>query len=148
MQRSILRRRVALFSLLSLPVMLLGAVGMMIMVAATSILTIFLGLEMLSLALYVLCGFVMRRATSRESSMKYFLLSSFASAILLYGIALTYGATGSTSFAGISHYLLHRADLLHLPPIAHVPNPIRDAVRSVPDIFVNSIIDSLLMIRS
>ncbi len=103
--------------------MLLSTVGMMIMVAATSFLTIFLGLEMLSLALYILCGFVMRRATSRESSMKYFLLSSFASAILLYGIALTYGATGSTSFAGINYYLLHRVDLLHLLPGAHVPTP-------------------------
>ncbi len=103
--------------------MLLGTVGMMIMVAATSFLTVFLGLEMLSLALYILCGFVMRRATSRESSMKYFLLSSFASAILLYGIALTYGATGNTSFAGINYYLLHRADLLHLLPGAHVPTP-------------------------
>ena len=106
--------------------MLLGTVGMMIMVAATSFLTIFLGLEMLSLALYILCGFVMRRATSREASMKYFLLSSFASAILLYGIALTYGATGSTSFAGISNYLLHRADpFLHLLPVTnvHIPAP-------------------------
>ncbi len=100
--------------------MLLGTVGMMIMVAATSFLTIFLGLEMLSLALYILCGFVMRRATSRESSMKYFLLSSFASAFLLYGIALTYGATGSTSFAGISHYLLPPSDLLHLLPVTGV----------------------------
>ena len=103
--------------------MLLSTVGMMIMVAATSFLTIFLGLEMLSLALYILCGFVMRRVTSRESSMKYFLLSSFASAILLYGIALTYGATGNTSFAGINYYLLHRADLLHLLPGSHVPTP-------------------------
>src|SRR6266852_347971 len=82
--------------------MLLGTVGMLIMVAATSFLTIFLGLEMLSLALYILCGFVMRRATSRESSMKYFLLSSFASAILLYGIALTYGATAPvTAFMSV-----------------------------------------------
>ena len=87
--------------------MLLSTVGMMIMVAAVSFLTIFLGLEMLSLALYILCGFVMRRATSREASMKYFLLSSFASAILLYGIALTYGATGSTSFAGIRQFMLN-----------------------------------------
>src|SRR5579859_3319476 len=87
--------------------MLLGTVGMMIMVAAVSFLTIFLGLEMLSLALYILCGFVMRRAASRESSMKYFLLSSFASAILLYGIALTYGATGSTSFVGIRQFMLN-----------------------------------------
>ncbi|MGH2495252.1 MAG: NADH-quinone oxidoreductase subunit N [Ktedonobacteraceae bacterium] len=85
--------------------MLLGTLGMLIMVAATSFLTIFLGLEMLSLALYILCGFVMRRATSRESSMKYFLLSSFASAFLLYGIALTYGATGSTAFVNIKNFL-------------------------------------------
>lgn len=85
--------------------MLFGTVGMLIMAAATSFLTIFLGLEMLSLALYILCGFVMRRATSRESSMKYFLLSSFASAILLYGIALTYGATGSTAFVNIKNFV-------------------------------------------
>ena len=101
--------------------MLLGTIGMMIMVAAVSFLTIFLGLEMLSLALYILCGFVSRRNTSQEASMKYFLLSSFASAILLYGIALTYGATGSTSFAGIHNYLLDRGDLLHLPPGASLP---------------------------
>src|SRR6266567_2794357 len=60
--------------------------------------TVFLGLEMLSLALYILCGFVTRRKSSQEAGMKYFLLSSFASAFLLYGIALIYGATGNTSF--------------------------------------------------
>ncbi len=86
--------------------MLLGTIGMMIMAAAISFLTIFLGLEMLSLALYILCGFVTRRSSSQESSMKYFLLSSFASAFLLYGIALTYGATGNTSFAGIHSFLI------------------------------------------
>ncbi len=86
--------------------MLLGTIGMMIMAAAISFLTIFLGLEMLSLALYILCGFVTRRSSSQESSMKYFLLSSFASAFLLYGIALTYGATGNTSFAGIYSFLI------------------------------------------
>lgn len=100
--------------------MLLGTVGMMIMAAATSFLTIFLGLEMLSLALYILCGFA-RRGVSQESGMKYFLLSSFASAILLYGMALIYGATGNTSFAGIRDYLAHRAALLHLPPGATLP---------------------------
>src|SRR6266446_3074761 len=85
--------------------MLLGTIGMMIMAAAISFLTIFLGLEMLSLALYILCGFVARRTTSQEAGMKYFLLSSFASAFLLYGIAMTYGATGNTSFTGIKNYL-------------------------------------------
>ena len=98
--------------------MLLGTIGMMIMAAATSFLTIFLGLEMLSLALYILCGFVARRPTSQESSMKYFLLSSFASAILLYGTALIYGATGSTSFAGIHQFFAgkfagHPGGILH-----------------------------------
>ncbi|HEX6479398.1 MAG TPA: NADH-quinone oxidoreductase subunit N [Ktedonobacteraceae bacterium] len=85
--------------------MLLATVGMMIMAAAISFLTVFLGIEMLSLALYILCGFVARRTTSQEAGMKYFLLSSFASAFLLYGIAMTYGATGNTSFTGIKNYL-------------------------------------------
>src|SRR5436305_7751477 len=81
--------------------MLMATVGMMLMAAATSFVMIFLGIEMLSLALYVLCGFVARRKASQEAGMKYFLLSSFASAFLLYGIAMTYGATGQTSFNGV-----------------------------------------------
>ncbi len=85
--------------------MLFATIGMMLMAAATSFLTVFLGLEMLSLALYILCGFVTRRQTSQEAGMKYFLLSSFASAFLLYGIALAYGATGNTSFIGIRNFL-------------------------------------------
>ena len=84
---------------------LLSTMGMMLMAAATSFLMIFLGLEMLSLALYILCSFVTRRKSSQESGMKYFLLSSFASAFLLYGIALTYGATGSTAFASVRSFL-------------------------------------------
>ncbi len=79
--------------------MMFAATGMMLMAAATSFLIVFLGIEMLSLALYILCAYVARRKASQESGMKYFLLSSFASAFLLYGIALTYAATGSTSFA-------------------------------------------------
>jgi len=89
--------------------MLLGTIGMMIMAAAISFLTLFLGLEMLSLALYILCGFVARRSSSQESGMKYFLLSSFASAFLLYGIALIYGATGNTSFSGIMKFISSHA---------------------------------------
>ena len=94
---------------------LLATIGMMLMAAATSFLMVFLGLEMLSLALYILCSFATRRvgtqliAPSQESGMKYFLLSSFASAFLLYGIALTYGATGSTSFVGVRAFLTHAA---------------------------------------
>ncbi|MBA2285180.1 MAG: NADH-quinone oxidoreductase subunit N [Ktedonobacteraceae bacterium] len=85
--------------------MLLATTGMLLMAAATSFMMVFVGLELLSLALYILCGFVTRRPGSQESSMKYFLLSSFASAFLLYGIAMIYGATGSTSFAGVSQFL-------------------------------------------
>ncbi len=102
--------------------LLLATVGMLIMAAATSFLTVFLGLEMLSLALYILCGFAARRKTSQEAGMKYFLLSSFASAFLLYGIALTYGATGNTSFTGIATFLAH--PLVHSVPanfVYHAP---------------------------
>ncbi len=107
--------------------MQLATIGMMLMAAATSFLTVFLGLEMLSLALYILCGFVLRRGTSQESGMKYFLLSSFASAILLYGIALIYGATGNTSFAGINNFLSQRVGGPTTPPshpiFQHLPFP-------------------------
>lgn len=102
--------------------MLLATVGMMIMAAAISFLTVFLGLEMLSLALYILCGFVARRASSQESGMKYFLLSSFASAFLLYGIALIYGATGNTSFEGISSFLVQRVALTSRLPLLPFPS--------------------------
>lgn len=85
--------------------LLLATIGMMLMAAATSFMTIFLGIEMLSLALYILCGFVAQRKSSQESGVKYFLLSSFASAFLLYGIALTYGATGSTALSAIRTFL-------------------------------------------
>jgi len=102
--------------------MLLATVGMMIMAAAISFLTVFLGLEMLSLALYILCGFVTRRGSSQESSMKYFLLSSFASAFLLYGIALIYGATGNTSFEGISSFLVQRVALTSRLPLLPFPS--------------------------
>jgi NADH-quinone oxidoreductase subunit N len=84
---------------------LLATTGMMLMAAATSFLIVFVGLEMLSLSLYILCGFVARRKASQESGMKYFLLSSFASAFLLYGIALLYGATGNTSFIGVAQVI-------------------------------------------
>src|SRR5229473_6876580 len=97
--------------------MLLATIGMMLMAASTSFLTVFLGLEMLSLALYILCGFVTRRQSSQEAGMKYFLLSSFASAFLLYGVALAYGATGSTSFNGIKQFLATQTTVsTHLPP--------------------------------
>lgn len=82
-----------------------GALGMMFMASATNLMMVFVGLETLSLSLYVLCALAQSRLRSQESGMKYFILSSFASAFLLYGIALTYGSTGSASLATISHFL-------------------------------------------
>ncbi len=85
--------------------LLFATVGMMILVAAQSFLTVFVGIELLSLALYILCGYITRRTTSQEAGMKYFLLSSFASAFLLYGLALIYGATGQTQYSAVFAFL-------------------------------------------
>lgn len=82
--------------------LLLAATGMMFMGAATHLMTIFLSLEILSLALYVLAGLNHAEPRSGEAALKYLLLGGFASAFLLYGMALVYGATGTTSLAGIS----------------------------------------------
>jgi NADH-quinone oxidoreductase subunit N len=80
---------------------MLSTTGMMLMIAAIDLITVFLGLEMMSIPIYVLAGFDRRKLRSNESALKYFLIGSFASAIMLYGMALLYGATGSTSFEGI-----------------------------------------------
>jgi NADH-quinone oxidoreductase subunit N len=80
---------------------LFATAGMMLLVAAVDMLPVFLGLELMSIPIYVLAGFDRRRLRSNESALKYFLIGSFASAILLYGVALLYGVSGSTSFAGI-----------------------------------------------
>ncbi len=80
---------------------LFAAVGMMLMASALDLLVVFLGLELMSLSLYVLAGFFRTRAASNESAMKYFLLGAFASGFFVYGIALLYGATGTTSLAGL-----------------------------------------------
>jgi NADH-quinone oxidoreductase subunit N len=75
--------------------MLFAVVGMMIMAAARELIVLFLGLELMSMAVYVLTAFSRRDRRSQEAGLKYFLLGAFASGILLYGIALTYGATGT-----------------------------------------------------
>jgi len=81
---------------------LFSASGMMLMASANDLIVVFLALELMSLCLYVLAGLFKQRLESTEASMKYFLLGAFASSFLLYGIALTYGATGSTSFDRIA----------------------------------------------
>ena len=80
---------------------LFSASGMTLMAAASDLIVVFLSLELMSLCLYVLAGLFKRRLDSGEASMKYFLLGAFASSFLLYGIALTYGAAGSTNFERI-----------------------------------------------
>jgi NADH-quinone oxidoreductase subunit N len=84
---------------------LFGAVGMMLMSSATELVLIFIALEISSIASYILAGFRRRVAISSESSVKYFLLGSFATAFFLYGIALIFGATGSTSVPEIARQL-------------------------------------------
>ena len=80
---------------------LLAALGMGIMVSANNMLTLYLGLELNSLAAYVLAAILRANGRSAEAGLKYFVLGSLASGILLYGISLTYGFTGTTSFDGI-----------------------------------------------
>lgn len=80
--------------------------GMMMMSAGNDLVVIFLGLETLSIATYVMCGLRRTSLKSNESAMKYFILGSFASAFLLYGMALVYGATGTTNITAISEKLV------------------------------------------
>ena len=92
--------------------MLASASGAVVMGAANDLIVIFLGLEIMSIALYVLAAMNARRNESGEAALKYFILGSFSSAIFLYGIALVYGATGSTNLPQIADYL-SRNILLH-----------------------------------
>jgi NADH-quinone oxidoreductase subunit N len=90
--------------------MLLAAVGMMILAAARDLMFVFLGIELMSLAVYVLAGVNRRSARGAESAVKYFLLGAVSSGFLLYGIALQYGAVGSTRLADIAQWIAeHRA---------------------------------------
>src|ERR1700741_504275 len=82
-----------------------GAVGMMLMTCSVELLMVFVGLEISSITTYILCGFRKGQATGSESSIKNFLLGSFATAFFLYGIALAFGATGSTDIYAIAHGL-------------------------------------------
>src|SRR5438552_3097565 len=80
---------------------LFGTVGMMLMSSAVELVLIFIALEISSIATYILAGYRRRNAIGTESSIKYFLLGSFATAFFLYGVAMIFGATGSTSIPEI-----------------------------------------------
>src|SRR6267378_7984188 len=79
-----------------LPELLFATAGMGVLACAQELLTAFIGLEMSSISSYILAGYRRDALKSGESAMKYFLLGSFATAFFLYGIALVYGATGTT----------------------------------------------------
>jgi NADH-quinone oxidoreductase subunit N len=85
--------------------LLLSAAGMLAMTTANDLVVVFLALEILSIPLYVLAAFDRRRLASQEAGIKYFVLGAFSSAVFLYGIALVYGATGTTSLTGIARFL-------------------------------------------
>jgi len=85
--------------------LLFGVLGMMIMVSSTNFVTIFIGLEVMSIAVYVLCGILSGNPRSVEASLKYFLLGAFATAFLLYGMALIYATTGSLDIREIADYV-------------------------------------------
>lgn len=95
---------------------LLATVGMMVLASANNMLTLFLGIEIMSIALYILAGFRSGRLTSSEAALKYFLLGAFSTGFLLYGIALIYGATGGkTNFGDISTAIKVMSDSGALP---------------------------------
>jgi NADH-quinone oxidoreductase subunit N len=81
--------------------LLFAIVGMMLMAMSADLILVFLGLELLSIPLYVLAGIAVPRLSSEEAAIKYFLLGAFSSGFLLYGTALLYGATGTTALKGI-----------------------------------------------
>lgn len=85
--------------------LMLSAAGGMTMAVANNLIVLFLGLEILSLAVYVLVAMHLRRAESQEAGIKYFVLGAFASAFFLYGIALVYGATGTLNLNGVEGIL-------------------------------------------
>jgi len=97
------------------PLILFATAGAMWMASGTDMMTIFLGLEVMSISLYVLAGFFRGQVASNEAGLKYFLLGAFSTGFLLYGIALIYGVTGSTRLTEIGVYLNSHSSLLTNP---------------------------------
>ena len=98
--------------------LLFATAGMLMMTASNELVMVFLGLEILSIATYVMAGFRRTDLKSNESALKYFLLGSFSSAFFLYGVALIFGATGSTNLTGIAESLRSSAAPITLVELA------------------------------
>lgn len=88
---------------------LLMTLGMMVMVTSNHMLTLYIGLEMMSLSLYGMIAFDRESPRSAEAAMKYFVLGALASGLLLYGMSMIYGATGSLELAGVAQSIYHQA---------------------------------------
>lgn len=91
--------------------MMFSVVGMMVMASATDLIVVYLGLELMALSIYCLVGLLKEDVRANEASIKYFLMGGFSSAILLFGISLLYGMTGTTDLAGIAKYCSENAIL-------------------------------------
>jgi len=97
------------------PLILFATVGAMLMASGTDMMTIFLGLEVMSVALYVLAGFFRDDVRSNEAGLKYFLLGAFSTGFLLYGMAMIYGVTGATGLSEIGRFFAGNAAALKMP---------------------------------
>jgi NADH-quinone oxidoreductase subunit N len=97
------------------PLILFTTAGAMLMASGTDMMTIFLGLEVLSISLYILAGFFRGQVRSNEAGLKYFLLGAFSTGFLLYGIALIYGVSGTTNLTDIGNYFVYHPALLGNP---------------------------------
>ena len=98
--------------------LMLVITGMIGMVVSTDIVAFFVSFELMSLPTYVLAGYLWRDERSGEASIKYFVTGAFSSAILAFGLALVYGATGQTNYAGIAAQLARRSGRAAPPPTA------------------------------
>lgn len=115
--------------------LLLASTGMMLTVSAVDMVTFYLGLELITLCSYILVGITVDRPKSNEAAIKYFLLASFASALMLFGISLTYGLTGTTSFSGVAAAIAERglADHpLQLAALALIASGLAFKIAAVP----------------
>lgn len=115
--------------------LLLASTGMMLAASAVDLLILYLSLELMIVCSYILVGITRDRPISNEAAIKYFLLGSFASALLLYGIGLVYGVTGATDFAAIARGLSERnlaRDPLLLVGVALVAGGLAFKIAAVP----------------
>ncbi|MDH5639263.1 MAG: NADH-quinone oxidoreductase subunit N, partial [Nitrospinota bacterium] len=94
--------------------LIFATIGMFFMISGADLITIYLGLELMSISLYALAGYTRRRALSNEAAMKYLILGALSSAFLLYGMAMLYGVTGATELSKINSGIAASGENYHL----------------------------------